>query len=147
MPFSLKGVGSGLKKTFENERFQQSLAGLKDMQGTDIFSQIMAGLGRGADAAQKLRASQKKRAGGLPRMEDMSDVPLAGPPGGGIPPGVGDAGIPGAPVAGPAPSPDMVLPPPGVNSGDMSAGENMGMGNGSMEEMLKKALRAGQMGY
>jgi hypothetical protein len=145
----LSGIGSGMKKTMHDDNFINALAGMQGQGGDDVFSKIMGGIGKGAGMAQQFKQAQHAKANAMtpPALSDPSAVPLAGPPGGGVPPGVGEAGIPGMPPAGPAPSPEMIGPPAGTaNSGDMSAGENMG-GTGGIEDQLKKALRMGQMSY
>lgn len=141
----LGGIGSGLKGAFQNEDFINALATMQGTGGDDIFSKIMGGLGKGAGMAQQLKAANAKKGGGaLPRPMDNSAVPLAAPPGG-PPPGVGEAGIPGAaPMAPPPPPP----PPPSESLDDSLMGDMLSPGQGDpMQNYLKRALRMGPTGY
>lgn len=147
----LGGIGSGMKKTFQNDDFVNALASMQGGGGDDIFSKIMGGLGKGAAMAQQMKASKTQAGGGAPpKPMDNSDVPLAGPMGG-PPPGVGEAGIPGAPDMGappPPPPPEMMGGmggPPSPEAGGASS--PFSKFAGGEDDYIKKALRGmGQMG-
>jgi hypothetical protein len=100
------GIGQGLLKGLQD--FSQGFGNAQQQQGQDPWSQAIGGITSGIQSGMATRAAEK----GMPPRMKQGDVPLAGPPGGGVPPiAPGDA-IPGAPPPGPAPSPDQIGAPP-----------------------------------
>ena len=146
----LGGIGSGMKKTFQNDDFVNALASMQGSGGDDIFSKIMGGLGKGAAMAQQFKNSKTQAGGGAPpKPMGASDVPLAGPMGG-PPPGVGEVGIPGAPDMGAPPPP----PPPemgGMGGAEAGPAQPFSKFAGGEDDYIKKALRGmgsmGSMGF